>query len=101
MDDKVDSVVSRIAEAIHPQKIILFGPRARGNARPDSDIDLLLICNKPVSKRDVKVRIRALFPRPDFSLDLFILTPEEYEWQKDVVSTLGRIASIEGLVCCG
>ena len=44
-DPLVERVVKRIAEAIHPAQIILFGSRATGNARPDSDLDLLVICD--------------------------------------------------------
>ncbi|MFZ1475447.1 MAG: nucleotidyltransferase domain-containing protein [Anaerolineae bacterium] len=36
-------MVRRILVTGHPQKIILFGSRARGDAQPDSDYDLLLI----------------------------------------------------------
>src|SRR5947199_10602378 len=42
-DPVVERVVKIIAEAIHPQKIILFGSRAQGTARPDSDLDLVII----------------------------------------------------------
>jgi predicted nucleotidyltransferase len=38
-----DDVVRRIAERFSPDKIILFGSRARGDACPDSDIDLLVL----------------------------------------------------------
>ena len=36
-------IVARIVRVAQPQKIILFGSAARGNARPDSDIDLLVV----------------------------------------------------------
>jgi predicted nucleotidyltransferase len=36
-------VVRRLVEAIDPDKIILFGSRARGDPRPDSDLDLLIV----------------------------------------------------------
>ena len=101
MDEQVRDIVQKIVDAVRPRRIILFGSRATGQARPDSDIDLLLICDKPVSKREVKLRVRRLFSWPDFSLDLFVLTPEEFEWQKGVVSTLARIASQQGIVCHG
>lgn len=100
-DPLVERVVSRIAEAIRPAKIILFGSRATGNARPDSDLDLLVICEETVSKRQLKSAIRGLFPIQDFSMDLFILTPDEFERQKNVVSTVGRTAFKEGVVCYG
>ena len=39
----LDDLVRRIAERFSPDKIILFGSRARGDAGPDSDIDLLVL----------------------------------------------------------
>jgi len=44
IDDTVlNEIVRRLVEAVDPDRIILFGSRARGDARPDSDIDLLII----------------------------------------------------------
>ena len=37
------SIVDRIVERKRPHKIILFGSRGRGAARPDSDIDLCVL----------------------------------------------------------
>lgn len=97
----VNAVVARILVAVRPEKIILFGSQARGDATDDSDIDLLLIYDGPLSKRDVKLAVRRLFPQPTFSMDLFILTSREFERQKGVVSTLGQVAANEGVVCHG
>lgn len=36
-------IVRRLVEAVDPDRIILFGSRARGDARPDSDLDLLIV----------------------------------------------------------
>ena len=100
-DPLVNRVVKRIAEAVHPDKIILFGSRATGRARADSDLDLLIIYDGPVPKRELKLRIRRLFDAPDFGMDLFVLTADEFERQKKVVSTVGRVAAREGVVCHG
>ena len=37
------TVVQRVTSAVDPQAIWLFGSRARGDARPDSDFDLLVV----------------------------------------------------------
>jgi len=100
-DPLVERVIKRIADAIHPEKIILFGSRATATARPDSDLDLLVICNEPASKREMQLAIRDLFPVQDFSMDVFVLTTDEFERQKKVVSTVGRTAFREGVVCYG
>lgn len=39
----LDFLVGRMVFAAHPQAIWLFGSRARGDARPDSDFDLMAI----------------------------------------------------------
>jgi predicted nucleotidyltransferase len=39
----LQEMVRRLVDAIDPDRIILFGSRARGDARPDSDVDLLVI----------------------------------------------------------
>lgn len=51
IDDRLrEEIVHRIVEMIHPQKIILFGSRVRGDARPESDIDILVIAGSVVLK---------------------------------------------------
>ncbi len=66
----------RIVEAFHPEKIILFGSRAYGKPREDSDIDLLVIMPYEGSSRAQGVRILhhlgVLAP-----IDLLVRTAEE------------------------
>ena len=72
-DPLVERVVGKIAEAIHPTKIILFGSRATGKARPDSDLDLLIVYSGDKSKREVKLDIQRLFPSRNFWIGTWIL----------------------------
>jgi predicted nucleotidyltransferase len=95
----VETIIQRIADSINPERIILFGSRVDGLARDDSDVDLVIIYRGPLSKRQVTLRIRELFPHPDFSLDIFVLTPEEFEKQKNVPNTLARETADKGVVC--
>ena len=101
MDDLVASVVNTIAEAIRPEKVILIGSRARGEVTPESDIDLVIVYAGRESKRDLKLRIRKLFPRQRFSMDLLVLTPDEFRREQAVANSAGRIATREGVVCYG
>ncbi len=101
LDPLVARVVQRIARVVRPTRIILFGSRAKGKARANSDLDLLVVYDGPLSKRALKLRIHDLFLEREFSMDLFVLTSEEFERQKKVVSTVGRVADREGVVCYG
>ena len=42
-DEALEAVVARLVEGLHPDAIYLFGSRARGGHRPESDFDLLVV----------------------------------------------------------
>jgi predicted nucleotidyltransferase len=72
-------IVRRILSAGAPRKIVLFGSRADGHPRPDSDLDLLIVEESalPRHKRSARYR-RALcgvFP----AKDIVVWTPAEIE----------------------
>lgn len=100
-DPMVERTVRVIAEAIHPQKIILFGSRAMGTARPDSDLDLLVVYGGEKSKRQVKLDIHRLLEPASFPLDLFVLSPEEMQRQRHVANTLAREVAERGITVYG
>lgn len=47
----LDEMVAAIVQEIDPERIYLFGSRARGDARPDSDVDLLIVEREPLDAR--------------------------------------------------
>ena len=50
-DPKACAVALAVGEAVRPDRVILFGSRARGDFTPDSDIDLLIIGSGPASQQ--------------------------------------------------
>ena len=42
-DPKACAVARAVGDEVHPDRVILFGSRARGDFGPDSDVDLLVI----------------------------------------------------------
>lgn len=81
-ENLLKDLVERILKVTQPEKIILFGSYARGEATEESDIDILIIQNSdlPRYKRSTQVRLalKGLFP----SKDIIIYTPEEVKkWQ--------------------
>ena len=78
----LQTIVQRLLAAGQPQKIVLFGSQARGEAGHDSDYDLLVIenSNKPRYRRAVPYR-RALKDLGT-SKNIVVWTPQEVaEWQ--------------------
>ncbi|MBI5637236.1 MAG: nucleotidyltransferase domain-containing protein [Nitrospinae bacterium] len=101
MDALVERVTRKIAEAIHPDKIILFGSRARGTATEESDIDLVVIYSGQKTKREVELEIEDLFFPRDFSMDVIVMTPDHLERYKKIANTLAREVAETGVVCYG
>ena len=42
-EDMIAEMVKAIVDEVDPVQIILFGSQAKGNAKPDSDVDLLVV----------------------------------------------------------
>jgi predicted nucleotidyltransferase len=91
-------MVRRIAAQFHPDKIILFGSHARGDARPDSDVDLLVVMHPNGSKRARAVEIYGLLAGMGVPKDVIVVTPEEFEAYRDAPGTVIRTARQEGKV---
>ena len=98
VQEKIQEMVRRIVVGFNPEKVILFGSFARGEAGPDSDVDLLVI--KPVSgsKRKERLEIRKALRGIGLAKDIILATPEEVERYGDLVGTIIRPALLEGKV---
>jgi predicted nucleotidyltransferase len=42
-EDKIRAAVAILVREAQPERVILFGSSARGEAKPDSDLDLLVV----------------------------------------------------------
>ncbi|HEX9987166.1 MAG TPA: nucleotidyltransferase domain-containing protein [Chloroflexia bacterium] len=94
----LQDIVERLVEIARPEKIVLFGSRARGDNRPDSDIDLLVIASSDEPRH---IRSRAMYAALSdirVSTDIVVYTPEEvYDWS-EVWQALVTSALREGRV---
>lgn len=71
----IDQVVQQIVEKFKPQKIILFGSYARGNPRPESDVDMLVVMDTPQKEIQQAIQICQQIEYR-FGLDLIVHTPK-------------------------
>jgi len=81
--DLLDEIVSRLAEALQPVKIYLFGSHAADNADRDSDIDLLIVVpDTNQSRHDLALKGRASLRDFIIPMDLIVCTRSEIQkWQ--------------------
>ncbi|MDA8192371.1 MAG: nucleotidyltransferase domain-containing protein [Thermaerobacter sp.] len=70
----VRNIVTHFPEV---ERIILFGSRARGDARPDSDWDFLVVMPSPQRPPQRGVAIRRVARIPGVPMDFLVSTPEE------------------------
>jgi predicted nucleotidyltransferase len=74
--NQIEEFGRRIGEEFGAERVILFGSHARGNANPDSDVDILVIGAFEGRSVDRSVEIRMRL-RPSFPVDLLVRTPEK------------------------
>jgi len=94
--DVIPEIVRRIVQTAQPDKVILFGSRARGDARPDSDFDVLVIKEsaEPRYRRSVPLYV-ALASVPA-EVEVLVYTPAEVEEWSQVPQAFVTTALREG-----
>ncbi|MEW6240862.1 MAG: nucleotidyltransferase domain-containing protein [Chloroflexota bacterium] len=93
----IDQVVKQIVERFKPQKIILFGSYARGNPRPESDVDLLVVMKTQDKKRKYSLEMRRHLGVM-FGLDLVVYTSKRLKERVDMGDWFLRDVIREGKV---
>ena len=91
----------RLVNQFQPQRVILFGSQARGTADARSDVDLLIICPVPRqqgARRALMAEMDRALRGVELATDIVVLTPEEFERDRQIPGTVARPAWREGRV---
>ena len=94
--EKIQEMVHRIADQFHPEKIYLFGSRARGDNHPDSDVDLLIVMPIKGKRKENRIAMRIALQDVRIAKDIVLVTPQEMETQRFIPGTIPRYVHLEG-----
>ena len=94
----LEEITRRIRAITTPEKIILFDSHARGEASPDSDLDLLVVVSGVANPRKESTRIRRALRGLLVPVDVIVATPEQVAQYQDTIGLIYQPALREGKV---
>jgi predicted nucleotidyltransferase len=94
-DAKVAALVERIVAALDPQEVILFGSRARGDHREQSDLDLAVIMED--ESPETRKKLSEAAASRLMSVDLLLLSRERFDRFRPWINTVERQVDREGV----
>jgi len=104
LDAELARVVAAIVASVHPQAVLLFGSRARGDFKADSDFDLAIVAADGSERRRIAMRAYeslAKVPGRSVGVDVVVLTPQLISTERDVVGSIARAVVREGVPVYG
>ncbi|MEO6050487.1 MAG: nucleotidyltransferase domain-containing protein [Pyrinomonadaceae bacterium] len=100
--DQLGKIAKAIVIVANPYLVIMFGSQSRGTANINSDIDLLIIGDRPSdapwSRRPTVGEIRRSLPPIKIPIDILFFTPEELERWKGTTNHVIREALNAGAI---
>ena len=101
-DALLDQMVQAIVAEVDPEQVILFGSRARGDAREDSDVDLVVVVAEPFgperSRRQELVRLYHALVEFPVSTDILVYSYDDVDYWRDSLNHVLARALREGKV---
>ena len=96
------AVAQAVQEAIEPDTVILFGSRARGDQRPNSDVDLLLICQQgtvaPRSRARKAIKLHFQRHEPALNVDIVVMERDKFNYCQRAKNHLAGQALRDGVI---
>jgi predicted nucleotidyltransferase len=96
-EPKVTEVVERLVAAGHPQRVVAFGSRVRGDATPDSDLDLAVVLDRVDPDKPAVVGSWVL-AGIDLDVDLLVTDTKWFETHRKFNTSVHFDIDREGLV---
>jgi predicted nucleotidyltransferase len=78
-EKEIESIARQIVQKYGPERIILFGSAALGDAGPDSDADFLIIKRQTPHYGADRIRELSRLIERNIPVDFLVYRPEEFE----------------------
>ncbi len=102
LPELIKEIVGRLAQGLHPERIYLFGSRARDQAGEDSDIDLLVVVpDSDLPRHQREALSYDLLWGLTTPIDVIVLTRAEFQRASRVKTLLAATVQAEGQVLYG
>lgn len=90
----INAIKHTLKEAYNPLRLFLFGSRANGTAKKDSDYDFVMVVpgKKKHSVDDLGKAINLIWDKHQVSADVFIYSEKEFSDWKDEFNSIPEIA---------
>jgi predicted nucleotidyltransferase len=88
VDDLVELAARLLVEAVHPERIFLFGSYARGDFDKGSDLDLLVILSAVEDRIEEMVRLRRVLKDIPMAIDVVVYSRADVEERQHLRGTM-------------
>ena len=92
----VQDAVNRVLRAAPGSRVIVFGSWARGDASPDSDLDILVVEPEVKNRYGEMVRLARLLGERLVPADVIVISQSSFDRWRDVPNSLAWRAAREG-----
>lgn len=100
--DLLQEIVDRLAQGLQPERIYLFGSRARDQSREDSDVDLLVVVpDSDLPRHRREALSYDLLWGLTVPVDVIVLTRAEFQRAIRIKTSLATVVQAEGQVLYG
>ena len=98
LDSRLTDIAHVLGERVRPDLVLLFGSRARGTAREDSDFDLMIVVRDPSAVESSRKAAYAALRELQVSADVLGRSVEEYERRQHDPGFMDWMIAREGVV---
>jgi len=94
----LEDLIRQVVAAVHPLQIILFGSAARGEMRPGSDLDTLVVMPEGAHRRRTAQQLYRSINNLTLPFDIVVATPADLERHRDNIGLIYRTILKEGKI---